>query len=56
MQGLENAQPGDLIFYVNPGHVGIYIGDGNIVHADPTYDICVFAADHADIVMIRRLF
>jgi cell wall-associated NlpC family hydrolase len=25
-------QPGDLIFF-NPHHVGIYIGDGQVVHA-----------------------
>lgn len=30
----EELQPGDLVFYYNPvGHVGLYIGDGKIVHA-----------------------
>jgi cell wall-associated NlpC family hydrolase len=29
-----NLQPGDLVFYYEPvSHVGIYIGDGQIVHA-----------------------
>ena len=31
VEGLENAQPGDLICY--SGHVALYIGDGQIVHA-----------------------
>ena len=35
--GLGDVQPGDLVFYSNNGagigHVGIYIGGGNIVHA-----------------------
>lgn len=28
--------PGDLVFYSNLGHVGIYVGDGQIIHA-PTF-------------------
>jgi cell wall-associated NlpC family hydrolase len=29
-----NLQPGDLVFYYEPiSHVGIYVGDGQIVHA-----------------------
>jgi peptidoglycan DL-endopeptidase CwlO len=31
---LEEAQPGDLLFYYSPvSHVGMYIGNGQIVHA-----------------------
>ncbi len=30
---VENLKPGDLIFYNSCDHVGIYIGDGKIVHA-----------------------
>jgi cell wall-associated NlpC family hydrolase len=30
----SQLQPGDLVFYYSPvSHVGIYIGDGKIVHA-----------------------
>jgi cell wall-associated NlpC family hydrolase len=30
----EDVQPGDLIFYKSPiGHVGIYIGNGQMIHA-----------------------
>ncbi len=33
----DEAQPGDLIFYYSPiGHVGIYIGGGQIIHAPNT--------------------
>ena len=29
-----NLQPGDLVFFYRPvGHVGIYIGNGQMVHA-----------------------
>ena len=31
---IADAQPGDLLFYHSPiGHVGIYLGDGLIIHA-----------------------
>ena len=31
------AQPGDLIFYYSPiSHVGIYLGNGQLVHAPNT--------------------
>lgn len=56
VQGLENAQPGDLVFYEAPGHVAVYIGDGKIVHADPQLGICVSEADYVEIAEIRRIF
>ena len=55
VNGLENAQPGDLIFYDTPAHVAIYIGDNKIVHAISTYGICISEADFDEIVMIRRM-
>ena len=30
---VDNLQPGDLLFYHNFGHVAIYIGGGQVVHA-----------------------
>jgi cell wall-associated NlpC family hydrolase len=34
------AQPGDLVFYYAPiGHVGIYIGGGQMIHAPQTGDV-----------------
>jgi peptidoglycan DL-endopeptidase CwlO len=36
----SNLQPGDLVFYYSPiSHVGIYIGDGKIVHATHPGDV-----------------
>ncbi|WP_027943279.1 C40 family peptidase [Amycolatopsis taiwanensis] len=35
-----NLQPGDLVFYGSPAyHVGIYVGDGKMVHAPTTGDV-----------------
>lgn len=53
--GLENAQPGDIICY--SGHVGLYIGDGQIVHASTKKTgIIVSRADYKRILAIRRIF
>lgn len=30
---VHDIRPGDLVFYNNYGHVGIYVGNGHIVHA-----------------------
>lgn len=40
---LSQLQPGDLVFFYTPvSHVGIYIGDGKIVHAsNPRTDILI---------------
>ncbi|MDZ4627339.1 C40 family peptidase, partial [Bacillus cereus] len=29
---INHAQPGDLIFYENPGHVAIYMGNQKMIH------------------------
>lgn len=53
--GLDNAQPGDLICY--SGHVALYIGDGQIVHASTSKTgIIVSNADYKKILAIRRIF
>lgn len=53
--GLENAQPGDLICY--SGHVALYIGDGQIVHASTKRTgIIVSNAEYKKILAIRRIF
>ncbi len=55
VDGLENALPGDLICY--SGHVALYIGDGQIVHAaSEKSGIKVSNADYRQILAIRRIF
>lgn len=55
VDGLENAQPGDLICY--SGHVALYIGNGQIVHAsNARTGIIVSNADYKKILAIRRIF
>lgn len=50
-----NALPGDLLFY--SGHVAIYMGNGQIVHAaTPSQGICIGSATYTTIVAIRRIF
>lgn len=55
IETLENAQPGDLIFYETPAHAAIYIGDGWIVHAMHGIGICTSNVDFDDIAEIRRI-
>lgn len=55
VDGLANAQPGDLICY--SGHVALYIGNGQIVHASNSRTgIIVSNADYKKILAIRRIF
>ncbi len=50
----SEAQPGDLICY--DGHVGIYIGDGKIVHASTERTgIKVSNAGYREILSVRRI-
>lgn len=53
--GLSEAQPGDILCY--SGHVGIYIGNGQIVHASTERSgIKVSEATYRKILAIRRIF
>ncbi len=53
--GIENAQPGDIVCY--SGHVGIYIGNGQIVHASTAKTgIKISNATYRNILSVRRIF
>ena len=53
--GLANAQPGDLVCY--SGHVGLYIGNGQIVHASTAATgIKVSNANYRQVLSVRRIF
>ncbi len=55
ISSVAEAQPGDLFFY--SGHVGIYIGNGMIVHASTTKTgIKVSNATYRTVEAIRRIF
>ncbi len=55
VDGLANAQPGDIICY--SGHVAIYIGNGQIVHASTAKTgIKISSADYRTVLAVRRIF
>lgn len=41
---MSALQPGDLVFQVGLGHVGIYVGGGKVIHAPHTGDVVRVAA------------
>ncbi|MBO6015237.1 MAG: C40 family peptidase [Lachnospiraceae bacterium] len=55
---LEEAQPGDIICYGNSScsHVGIYIGDGQIVHEANSKKGCIVSSvDYMNILGVRNI-
>lgn len=53
--GTGDMQPGDIVCYGS--HVGIYVGDGQIVHASNERDgIKVSNANYRSIADVRRIY
>ena len=51
-----NLQPGDLVFFGTPAHhVGIYVGNGNMINAPHTGDVVRVQALHSDFTFGRRV-
>ena len=49
---VSNPQPGDVC--VKPGHVGIYIGNGKMIHAPHTGDVVKISSVHKGMWYVRR--
>ena len=53
--GTDQMQPGDIVCY--SGHVGIYIGNGTIVHAStPSSGITYSSVTYRSPICVRRIF
>lgn len=50
-QRVSNPQPGD--FCLNSHHTGIYIGNGQMIHAPRTGDVVKISAVHSDMYYVR---
>ncbi len=54
--GRANLQPGDLVFFYGLGHVGIYIGNNQVVHAPTSGSVVkVVNMDYMPFSAARRL-
>ncbi len=51
MPRVENPQPGDIC--VKPGHVGVYIGGGSMIHAPRTGDVVKIAPVQSSMWYVR---
>lgn len=52
---LDQARPGDLIVMSGAGHIGIYVGDGKMIHAPKAGDVVKISTVWATPTTIRRV-
>ncbi len=53
---LAEAKPGDLVTFGKPAtHIGIYVGDGKMIHAPRTGDVVKISPVHKNLSSIRRI-
>lgn len=53
----EDAIPGDLLFFRNGGHVGIYVGNGQYIHAPQSgRTVSIDPITRDDICSVKRIF
>ncbi len=45
---VSDLQPGDLVFFYGFGHVGIYVGNGTMIHAPHTGTVVQFGSIYAE--------
>ena len=48
---VSNPQPGDIC--IRPGHTGVYIGDGQMIHAPHTGDVVKIASVKSNMWYVR---
>jgi peptidoglycan DL-endopeptidase CwlO len=52
---LAQARPGDLVYLRNPDHIGIYVGDGKMLHAPRSGDVVKVSKVWETPAAIRRV-
>lgn len=55
VESLAQARPGDLIYFASPKHIGIYVGDGRMLHAPKAGDVVKISEVWKTPTAIRRV-
>lgn len=56
VESIADAKPGDLVAFGSPvHHIGIYVGDGKMIHAPRTGDVVKISKVHKNMTAIRRV-